>query len=286
VKTYEVVIGLEVHVQLAVQSKLFCSCSAEGDGDAPNTRVCPICLGLPGVLPFLNEHALHLAVRAARLLGCTINPASQFARKHYFYPDLPKGYQVSQDHAPLGEHGQLHVPSLDVPVRIARIHMEEDAGKSTHVGAESRVDLNRAGVPLVEIVSEPVLRSAEDAAHYLRSLHELMVFAGVTSGDMERGNFRADANVSLRERGASEFGTRVELKNINSFRFIEKAIAYEVGRQKAILESGANVLRETRGFDSDKGTTYSMRSKEEAHDYRFLAEPDLPPAYVPQSWMR
>jgi aspartyl-tRNA(Asn)/glutamyl-tRNA(Gln) amidotransferase subunit B len=240
-------------------------------------------------MPRLNREALRLAVRAARALGCKVNPESWFARKHYFYPDLPKGYQISQSDRPLAGAGTIVVHreagQRQPEVRIARLHMEEDAGKSTHHSDGSRVDLNRAGVPLVEIVSEPDLRSASEAAAYLRAVHQALVFAEITDGDMERGNFRCDANVSLRPVGQEALGARVELKNINSFRFVEKALEYEIARQTAALASGQAIARETRGFDDTSGKTYSMRSKEEAQDYRYLDEPDLAPVRVEAQWL-
>lgn len=275
---YETVIGLEVHAQLLTRSKLFCGCSA-AFGDAPNTHVCPTCLGLPGSLPVTNEAAVRLAVRTALALSCTIHEKSIFARKQYFYPDLPKGYQISQYEEPFSSDGHLDV---DVDgtmrhVRIRRVHMEEDAGKSIHgVGGDSLVDLNRAGCPLVEIVSEPDLRSSEEAAAYLRTLRDVLVFAAVNDGNLEEGSFRCDANVSIRRRGTDELGTRAELKNLNSFRFVQRAIDAEVARQTAIVDAGGKVAQETRAFDPDSGKTSPLRSKEEAHDYRYFPDPDLP----------
>ena len=277
---WEAVIGLEVHAQLLTQSKLFCTCPT-AFGAAPNTHVCPTCLGLPGALPALNGEAVRLAVRAALALGCTLRETSRFARKNYFYPDLPKGYQISQFDEPFAEGGALEVTLPDREARrarIQRIHMEEDAGKNVHdLGGASIVDLNRAGVPLVEIVGEPDLRSPAEAAEYLRALREILVFAGVNDGNLEEGSFRCDANVSIRPAGAEKLGTRVELKNINSFRFVEKAIAAEIERQKDVLETGGRVVQETRGWDEKSGTTFSLRSKETAQDYRYFPEPDLPP---------
>jgi aspartyl-tRNA(Asn)/glutamyl-tRNA(Gln) amidotransferase subunit B len=277
--TYETVIGLEVHAQLLTQTKLFCGCSAKFGGE-PNTNVCPTCLGLPGALPVINETAVRLAVRAALALGCSIAESSIFARKQYFYPDLPKGYQISQYEQPFSEHGHLDVEADGTVrrVRILRAHMEEDAGKSMHgVGGDSLVDLNRAGTPLVEIVSEPDLRSSEEAAAYLRTLRDVLVFAGVNDGNLEEGSFRCDANVSVRPKGETKLGTRTELKNLNSFRFVQKAIDVEVARQIAVLDSGGRIVQETRSFDPDTGKTSSLRSKEEAHDYRYFPDPDLPP---------
>jgi len=276
---YEAVIGLEVHAQLLTRTKLFCRCETSF-GDPPNTHVCPTCLGLPGALPALNGRAVELAVRTALALGCALRTVSRFARKNYFYPDLPKGYQISQFDEPYAEHGELEVGGRRV--RVRRVHMEEDAGKSVHDrGATAMVDLNRAGVPLVEIVSEPDLRGAAEAADYLRALREILVFAGVNDGNLEEGSFRCDANVSIRPAGQAELGTRVELKNINSFRFVERAIEHEIARQIAIVDAKGAVVQETRGWDERSGSTFSMRGKEEAHDYRYFPDPDLPPLRLP-----
>jgi aspartyl-tRNA(Asn)/glutamyl-tRNA(Gln) amidotransferase subunit B len=273
---WEPVIGLEVHAQLLTHTKIFCAC-ATAFGAPPNTHVCPVCLGLPGALPVLNGEAVAMAVRAALALACTIRETSRFARKNYFYPDLPKGYQISQFEAPFAELGHLDLES-GRRVRVRRVHMEEDAGKNLHGrGDESVVDLNRAGTPLVEIVSEPDLQSPAEAAEYLRTVRDILVFLGVNDGNLEEGSFRCDANVSIRPAGSDVLGTRVELKNINSFRFVEKAIAHEIARQEAILSSNAAVQQETRGWDERSGGTYSLRSKEEAEDYRYFPEPDLPP---------
>jgi len=275
---YEVVIGLEVHAQLLTRSKAFCGCPTTY-GAAPNTQVCPVCLGLPGALPVLNGEAVRLAVRTALALSCSIRQESRFARKNYFYPDLPKGYQISQYDEPFSDHGHLEI-ELDgakKTVGITRVHMEEDAGKNVHLQSASVVDLNRSGVALVEIVGDPDLRSGAEAAEYLRTLREILVFIGVNDGNLEEGSFRCDANVSIRPVGEMKLGTRVELKNINSFRFVEKAIAYEIERQSQVLAGGGRVVQETRGWNEDKGTTFSMRSKEEAQDYRYFPDPDLPP---------
>ena len=278
--TWETVIGLEVHVQLGTRSKLFCAC-ATSFGEAPNVNVCPVCLGLPGALPVTNEQAIRLATRAALALGCTIHPSSQFARKNYFYPDLPKGYQISQYELPLCEHGHVEIV-VDGSVKrigITRIHLEEDAGKNLHTSESgaSLVDLNRAGTPLMEIVSEPDIRTADEAAEYLKKLRSILRYIEVSDADMEKGNFRCDINISLRPAGAKEFGTRAEVKNVNSFKFVQKALEYEIKRQAQILDEGGRVVQETRLFDSNKGVTFSMRSKEEAHDYRYFPEPDLVP---------
>jgi aspartyl-tRNA(Asn)/glutamyl-tRNA(Gln) amidotransferase subunit B len=276
---YEPVIGLEVHAQLLTKSKLFCGCSTNF-GAPPNANVCPVCLGLPGSLPVLNEAAVAMAVRTALALECTVLEKSIFARKNYFYPDLPKGYQISQYEEPFSRHGSLEIELDGVKrkVGITRVHMEEDAGKNVHgMGGDSLVDLNRAGVPLVEIVGEPDLRSSAEAAAYLRALRDLLVFVGVNDGNLEEGSFRCDANVSLRPRGSEKFGTRCELKNINSFRFVQRAIDAEIARQTALLDAGSKIVQETRSFDPETGQTKTLRSKEDAHDYRYFPEPDLPP---------
>ena len=288
VADFQPVIGLEVHAQLLTRSKIFCGCSTEF-GAPPNAHTCAVCLGMPGVLPVLNETVVEFAVRVGRALGCRINPVSIWARKNYFYPDLPKGYQISQYDQPLCEHGALEIDTDDGPrrVRILRIHLEEDAGKNVHDagGGESLVDLNRSGVPLVEIVSEPDIRSSSEAAEYLKALRDILVYLGVNDGNLEEGSFRCDANVSVMRKGASQYGQRVELKNINSFRFVQKAIDYEIGRQVELIESGGRVAQETRLFDAVRGETRSMRSKEEAHDYRYFPEPDLPPLRIPAGYV-
>jgi aspartyl-tRNA(Asn)/glutamyl-tRNA(Gln) amidotransferase subunit B len=279
---YEPVIGLEIHAQLLTKSKLFCGCSTDFGGE-PNSNVCPVCLGLPGSLPVINALAVRLAVRAALALGCTINEKSIFARKNYFYPDLPKGYQISQFELPFSQHGflEFEVEGQRKRAGITRVHMEEDAGKNVHgVGGDSAVDLNRAGTPLCEIVGDPDLRSSAEAAAYMRALRDILLFIGVNDGNLEEGSFRCDANVSIRPVGQEKFGTRVELKNINSFRFVQRAIDIEIARQTAIVEGGGKVVQETRSFDPSTGKTASLRSKEEAHDYRYFPDPDLPPLVI------
>jgi len=288
VADFQPVIGLEVHAQLLTRSKIFCGCSTEF-GAPPNAHTCAVCLGMPGALPVLNEKVVEYAVRVGRALECRINPVSIWARKNYFYPDLPKGYQISQYDQPLCEHGALEIDGEDGPrrIRILRIHLEEDAGKNVHDpgGGDSLVDLNRSGVPLVEIVSEPDLRSSSEAAEYLKALRDVLVYLGVNDGNLEEGSFRCDANVSVMRKGATQYGQRVELKNINSFRFVQKAIDYEIGRQVEVIESGGKVAQETRLFDAVRGETRSMRSKEEAHDYRYFPEPDLPPLRIPAGYV-
>jgi aspartyl-tRNA(Asn)/glutamyl-tRNA(Gln) amidotransferase subunit B len=283
---YESVIGLEVHAQLLTRTKAFCGC-ATTYGAEPNTQVCPVCLGLPGALPVLNAEAVRLAVRTALALSCDIRNSSRFARKNYFYPDLPKGYQISQYDEPFSGKGHLDIglDGVKKTIGITRVHMEEDAGKNLHLDRESVVDLNRSGVPLVEIVGEPDLRTGAEAAEYLRTLREILVFIGVNDGNLEEGSFRCDANVSIRPVGEAKLGTRVELKNINSFKFVEKAIAHEVARQAEILDGGGRVVQETRGWNEDKGTTFSMRSKEEAQDYRYFPDPDLPPLLLDDAFV-
>jgi aspartyl-tRNA(Asn)/glutamyl-tRNA(Gln) amidotransferase subunit B len=288
VADWEPVIGLEVHAQLLTDTKIFCGCSTRF-GAPPNSQTCPVCLGMPGVLPVLNRRVVEFAIRAGLGLGCEIHRESLFARKNYFYPDLPKGYQISQYDRPLCEHGRLTIDASggEKVVGITRIHMEEDAGKNTHdpAGGPSRVDLNRAGVPLIEIVGEPDLRSSDEAVEYLKSLRDILVYLGVNDGNLEEGSFRCDANVSVRRKGEAEFRNRVELKNINSFRFVKQALEYEIARQVEVWESGGTVVTETRLFDHAVGVTRAMRSKEEAHDYRYFPEPDLLPLRVDGAWV-
>jgi aspartyl-tRNA(Asn)/glutamyl-tRNA(Gln) amidotransferase subunit B len=289
---YETVIGLEVHVQLTTRTKIFCSCATEF-GRTPNSQTCPVCLGLPGALPVLNRKAVEFAIRTGLATNCRIAPRSIFARKNYFYPDLPKGYQISQFELPVCEHGWLDIALADggsKRIGITRAHMEEDAGKLIHgetpeTAGCSLIDLNRACTPLLEIVSEPDMRSADEAIAYLKKLHQIVVYLGVCDGNLEEGSFRCDANVSVRPVGQKEFGTRTELKNINSFRFIKQAIEYEVERQIDLIESGGKVLQETRLFDSVTGMTRSMRGKEEAHDYRYFPDPDLVPLVISPEWI-
>ncbi len=281
---YEAIIGLEVHTHLMTRSKLFCGCSA-GFGAGPNENVCPVCMGMPGVLPVLNRHAVELAIRAGLAAHCEIAPESIFDRKSYFYPDLPKGYQISQYELPLCKGGYIELPAQSEGaearrIRLTRIHMEEDAGKNIHESGASLVDFNRSGVPLVEIVSEPDIRSAEEAGAYLRELRSILRYIEASDGKMEEGGLRCDVNVSVRKRGASEFGVKTEIKNLNSFRFVEKAIEHEVARQIDLLESGGRVAQETHLWDPVREVTRPMRSKEFANDYRYFPEPDLPPLRV------
>jgi len=288
---YEPVIGLEVHVQLGTKTKIFCSCPVEF-GSAPNTNVCPVCLGLPGALPVISRQAVELAISASLALHCKVNPFSRFARKNYFYPDLPKGYQISQYDQPLAEHGYLDIVTEAGKKRIGvtRVHMEDDAGKSIHDGFKDSdrftyVDLNRSGTPLIEIVSEPDMRSSEEAHAYLTEIKQVIQYIGVSDCDMEKGQLRCDANVSVRLKGAPKFGTKVEVKNVNSFRFVKQAIEFEIERQVEIVERGGTIDQESRLYDSDSGVTIGMRSKEHAHDYRYFPEPDLVPLRVSDHWL-
>ncbi|MDT8444117.1 MAG: Asp-tRNA(Asn)/Glu-tRNA(Gln) amidotransferase subunit GatB [Desulfuromonadales bacterium] len=289
---YETVIGLEVHVQLTTNTKIFCGCSTEF-GQTPNSQTCPVCLGLPGALPVLNRQVVEFAIKTGLATNCRIAPRSIFARKNYFYPDLPKGYQISQFELPVCEHGWLDIDlegGNSKRIGITRAHMEEDAGKLMHgdkpeTAGSSLVDLNRACTPLLEIVSEPDMRSPDEAIAYLKKLHQIVVYLGVCDGNLEEGSFRCDANVSVRPYDQAEFGTRAELKNINSFRFIKQAIEYEVERQIDLIEAGGKVIQETRLFDSNTGMTRSMRGKEEAHDYRYFPDPDLVPLAISQEWI-
>jgi aspartyl-tRNA(Asn)/glutamyl-tRNA(Gln) amidotransferase subunit B len=285
---YESVIGLEVHAQMLTDAKIFCGCSTRF-GSEPNTQTCPVCTGMPGVLPVLNRKALEFAIRTGLATNCTVSPYSRFARKNYFYPDLPKGYQVSQYELPICEHGYIEiiVEGQTRNIGITRIHMEEDAGKNIHEGAGqySFVDLNRAGVPLMEIVSEPDIRTPGEAVAYMKKLRTILRYLGVCDGNMEEGSLRCDANVSVRPFGQQELGVKVEIKNINSFRFVEKALEYEIKRQKKVIEDKGTIIQETRLWDSGRGITESMRGKEEAHDYRYFPEPDLVPMMVDQSWV-
>jgi aspartyl-tRNA(Asn)/glutamyl-tRNA(Gln) amidotransferase subunit B len=307
--TYEPVIGLEVHVQLLTESKIFCSCSTRF-GAAPNTNVCPVCLGMPGALPVLNRKAVEFATLAAMALNCRINETSIFARKNYFYPDLPKGYQISQYDKPLAEHGYIEVEASNKNaenqklrtenrelrtglrskrIGITRVHLEEDAGKSLHEGfpdsdEKTAIDLNRTGVPLIEIVSEPDIATPDEAYEYLTRLKEIILYTAVSDCNMEEGSLRCDANVSVRPRGQKELGTKAEIKNVNSFRFIREALVYEIARQIEVIEGGGKIVQETRLYNSHEGKTYSMRSKEQAHDYRYFPEPDLLPLVVDEKW--
>src|SRR5579862_402150 len=295
---YEVVIGLEVHVQLLTATKIFCSCSTRF-GAPPNTNVCPVCLGMPGALPVLNRKAVEFATLAAMALNCRINETSIFARKNYFYPDLPKGYQISQYDKPLAEHGYIEVfvdktaggdgDSGRRRIGITRVHLEEDAGKSLHEGfpdseKKTAIDLNRTGVPLIEIVSEPDIATPDEAYEYLTRLKQIILYTGVSDCNMEEGSLRADANVSVRPRGQKHLGTKTEIKNVNSFRFIREALVYEIARQIDVIESGGAITQETRLYNAHEGKTYGMRSKEQAHDYRYFPEPDLLPLVVDEKW--
>ena len=286
---YEAVIGLEVHVQLLTTTKIFCSCSTQF-GAPPNRNVCPVCLGMPGVLPVMNRKAVEFAVLAAMALNCRINETSIFARKNYFYPDLPKGYQISQYDKPLAEFGLIDLKQNGgKKIGITRVHLEEDAGKSLHegfadAGEKTGIDLNRTGVPLIEIVSEPDMSTPEEAYEYLTLLREIILYTGVSDCNMEEGSLRCDANISVRPRGQKEFGTKTEIKNVNSFRFVREALEYEIGRQIDVIESGGKIQQETRLYNSNEGKTYGMRSKEQAHDYRYFPEPDLLPLVVDEKW--
>ena len=286
--TYEVVIGVEVHAQLRTKSKLFCGCGTVF-GLAANSQTCPLCLGLPGSLPVLNQAAVEMAVRAGLALNCTIAANNLFARKNYFYPDLPKGYQISQYEAPICEHGWIEIAVSEGTqrVRIRRAHLEEDAGKSVHVAGTngSRVDLNRAGTPLLEIVTEPDLRSADEVVAYLKGLRDVLMYLEVCDGNMDEGSFRCEPNLSLRPVGQKVFGTKVELKNINSFKFVKDAVEYEIKRQTKVLNEGGTINQETRLWNLERGETMVMRSKEEAHDYRYFPDPDLVPLKLDQGWI-
>jgi aspartyl-tRNA(Asn)/glutamyl-tRNA(Gln) amidotransferase subunit B len=289
---YEVVIGLEVHAQLLTKTKIFCGCSTRF-GDAPNSNVCPVCLGLPGTLPVLNKRAVELGVSAALALNCTVHEHSRFARKNYFYPDLPKGYQISQFELPLATGGWIEIEHNGETKRIGitRLHLEEDAGKSLHDGfpqsnEKTYVDYNRCGTPLSEIVSEPDMRSSEEAYNYLTTLRQILLYTGVSDCNMEEGSLRCDANVSIRLRGAREFGTKVEVKNLNSFRYLARALEFEIERHAGIVESGGRITQETRLWNQSEGRTEPMRSKETAHDYRYFPEPDLLPVHVSSAWRK
>ena len=285
---FEPVIGLEVHAQLLTSTKIFCGCSTRF-GEEPNSNTCPVCLGMPGTLPVLNKKVVEFAMKMSLATHCRINSINTWARKNYFYPDLPKGYQITQYSHPIAEGGyvDIEIDGSKNRIGITRIHMEEDAGKSLHdeSGPSSYVDLNRAGVPLIEIVSEPDMRNTDEAVHYLRRLHEILVYLEICDGNMEEGSFRCDANISLRPKGQQEFGTRSELKNMNSFRNVQHALEYEIRRQRAILEGGGSVVQETRLWDVSQGATHSMRGKEEAHDYRYFPEPDLVPVVISDEWI-
>ena len=285
---YEPVIGLEVHAQLLTESKAFCGCSTKF-GNPPNSNVCPVCLGMPGVLPVLNKSVVEFAIRMGLATGCAIAPKSIFARKNYFYPDLPKGYQISQYEEPVCTGGFLQIDGEDgkkKKIGITRIHMEEDAGKSIHdLDVDTLVDVNRCGVPLIEIVTEPDIRSPQEAAHTLSKVRQIVTYLGICDGNMEEGNLRCDANVSVRKIGTKQFGIKTEVKNMNSFRFVERALEFEISRQIGLLESGGTVEQETLLWDAGQGIAVSMRSKEEAHDYRYFPEPDLVPVLVEKSWI-
>ena len=289
--TYEAVIGLEVHAQLRTRTKMFCGCST-AFGAAPNSQTCPVCQGMPGTLPVINRRAIEFGIKTALAINCTVNADNRFARKHYYYPDMPKNYQISQYEEPLAEHGYLDIEVGGVARRIGiqRLHLEEDVGKLVHEGnletaQSSQVDFNRAGVPLMEIVSMPDMRTSEEAAAYLKALRAIVVYLDVCDGNMEEGSLRCDANISLRRRGEKEYGTKVEIKNMNSFRNVQHALEYEIKRQARALDTGERIVQETRLWDPDKGHTVSMRSKEFAHDYRYFPEPDLPPLDLAPAWI-
>lgn len=285
---FEPVIGLEVHAQLLTDTKIFCGCSTKF-GEAPNSNTCPICTGLPGVLPVLNKKVVEYTIKMGVATHCSINAINTWARKNYFYPDLPKGYQITQFAEPIAEHGYVDIELNGGKKRIGitRIHMEEDAGKSVHDEHQpaSYIDLNRAGVPLIEIVSDPDMRNAEEGVAYLRRLHEILVYLAICDGNMEEGSFRCDANISLRPKGEEKFGIRTELKNMNSFRHVQRALDYEIKRQQYLLESGGHVIQETRLWDESQGVTHPMRGKEEAHDYRYFPDPDLVAIHVSDEWI-
>ncbi len=284
---YEPVIGLEIHVQMDTKTKMFCGCKVEF-GAEPNTNVCPVCLGMPGSLPVINKKAIEYAIRASLALNCTVHKESVFARKNYFYPDLPKGYQISQYEKPLATNGWIEIELPDgrkKKIRIRRLHVEEDAGKNIHEGNRSYVDLNRAGTPLMEIVTEPDINSPEEARIFLETLRNIMRYTGVSKADMEKGQLRCDINVSVRPKGSDKLGTRVEIKNVNSFRFVQKALEYEIERQIKVLEEGGTIVQETRTFDPQTGKTYPMRTKEEAEDYRYFPDPDLLPLVLDEKWI-
>jgi len=285
---YEAVIGLEVHAQLLTETKIFCGCSTKFGAD-PNTNICPVCLGMPGVLPVVNRKVVDFAIKLALATNCSIAPVSRFARKNYFYPDLPKGYQISQYKLPIAENGwiDISVDGVTRRIRIRRIHMEEDAGKLIHDEHQplSYVDFNRAGVPLLEIVSEPDIRTPEEAVAYLKDLRDIVVYLGICDGNMEEGSFRCDANISLRPVGSQELGVKTELKNMNSFRNVQRALEFEIRRQRALLERGEQIVQETRLWDAAKGVTVGMRTKEEEHDYRYFPDPDLVPVLIDKAWI-
>ncbi len=289
---YEPVIGLEVHVQLLTKSKIFCGC-ANRFGDAPNSNVCPVCLGLPGTLPVLNRRAVEMGMRASLAINCTVHEHSRFARKNYFYPDLPKGYQITQYELPLATGGwiEIDLPAGRKRIGVTRLHLEEDAAKNLHEGfsesaTKAYIDYNRGGTPLSEIVSEPDMRTPEEAYAYLTTLRQILLYTGVSDCNMEEGSLRCDANVSVRLRGTETFGTKVEVKNLNSFRYLQKALEFEIERHIGVLESGGKILQETRLWNQAEGRTVSMRSKEKAHDYRYFPEPDLLPVHVSAAWQQ